>query len=273
MTASLTAPTTMVVTYLKQWMFDPNNPRHALLPKPQFSGPTDRNYNLKNSRTKKFLQWEEQTWGINLGWTDNADATTAKKVSRWFISRKATGQTPIKYGEPIALGYGISPSFVHYEERTVGINLGWSEIALVYFDEINASDIIDPNLVVPGPLPSDLAPDLGESKLDEFPYRVAFPSGKHIIIRLRLLLHEPHASHEIARVAPISLGVEIANIKTMLETKLNGGNGAGDLAGDKGLSPQWTFMVEQDAVAGKQAISLTVIDGDPIGVKLGHAIG
>ena len=127
MTALLTAPTTMVVSYLKQWMFDPNNPRHALLPKPQFSGPADRNYNLKNSRTKKFLQYEEQTWGINLGWTDNAAATTAKKVSRWFISRKGTGQTPIKYGEPIALGYGISPSFVRYEERTVGINLGWSE--------------------------------------------------------------------------------------------------------------------------------------------------
>ena len=42
-----------------------------------------------------------------------------------------------------------------------------SEIALVYCNEINASDIIDPNLVVPGPLPSDLAPDLGESKFDD----------------------------------------------------------------------------------------------------------
>ena len=79
MTALLTAPTTMVVTYLKQWMFDPNNPRHALLPKPQFSGPADRNYNLKNSRTKKFLQYEEQTWGINLGWTDNAAATDCEE--------------------------------------------------------------------------------------------------------------------------------------------------------------------------------------------------
>ena len=118
-----------------------------------------------------------------------------------------------------------------------GIDLGRSEMALVYFDEINASDIIDPNLVVPGSLPSDLAPDLGErpscdnSRTGGFP-----PVGKHIIIGgFRLLLHGPHASHEIARITPISLGVKIANIETMLKTKLDGGNGAGDLRRQRSL--------------------------------------
>ena len=32
----------------------------------------------------------------------------------------------MRYGQPIALGYGISPSYIHYAERTFGINLDWS---------------------------------------------------------------------------------------------------------------------------------------------------
>ena len=126
MTDSLTDNMTMVVDYLKQWRFDPNNQPHDLFPKPKFVGPAERNYNLKNVRTKKFLQWERQALGINLGWTDNAAPATAKKVARWFLARSGTSQTPVKYGELIALGYGKDPSFVRYEDRAVGINLGWS---------------------------------------------------------------------------------------------------------------------------------------------------
>jgi hypothetical protein len=126
MTNTLHDQTTMVVEYLKQFMFDPNHHRQGLFPKAQFSGPTDRNYNLKNSRTRKFLQWEEQTFGINLGWTDDAEPTTAVRVSRWFLTRQTSDQTPLRYGETIAMGYGKDPSFVRYEERTFGINLAWS---------------------------------------------------------------------------------------------------------------------------------------------------
>jgi len=117
----------MVVDYLKQFMFDPNHQHHDLLTKTQFVGSADRNYNLKNSRTRKFLQWEEQSFGINLGWTDNADPSTAVKVSRWFLTRQTSQQAPVRYGESIALGYGKAPSFIRYEERTFGINLGWSD--------------------------------------------------------------------------------------------------------------------------------------------------
>lgn len=117
----------MVVDYLKQFMFDPNHQRHAMLTKANFNGPADRNTNLKNSRTRKFLQWEEQSVGINLGWTDNAEPATAVRVSRWFLTRQSSSQGPVRYGETIALGYGKDPSFIRYEDRTFGINLGWSD--------------------------------------------------------------------------------------------------------------------------------------------------
>ena len=45
--------------YLKQWSMG-SNVRRALQPKPAFAGPAERNYNLKNKRLRKFLQYEQQ---------------------------------------------------------------------------------------------------------------------------------------------------------------------------------------------------------------------
>ena len=33
------------------------------------------------------------------------------------------------------------------------------------------------------------------------------------------------------------------------------------------------FVVEQDAVAGVDAVGLAIIDGDPVGIELGHRVG
>lgn len=118
--------TTMVVDYFKQWKFNAGSTQ-PLVPKASFSGPANRNLSLKNSRVRKLLQWEHQTFGINLGWTDDAEPATVKKVTRWFLTRRGTSTAPVTYGELLALGYGTSPSYVEYEKRTVGINLGWSD--------------------------------------------------------------------------------------------------------------------------------------------------
>jgi len=126
MTETTTSTAAEVAGYLKQWMFDPNHAPHPLLAKPAFTGPADRNTNLKNSRERKFLQWEEQTFGINLGWTSDASPATAIRVSRWFFTLPTDNSSPLRYGQPIALGYGISPSYIHYADRTFGINLDWS---------------------------------------------------------------------------------------------------------------------------------------------------
>ena len=50
------------------------------------------------------------------------------------------------------------------------------------------------------------------------------------------------------------------------------GDGPGDFAGDKGLAPQWAFVVEENAVRSMNPISFTVILDDPKAVKFGHAI-
>jgi hypothetical protein len=121
--AAATSPEQMAEQF-KQWMINANGPRGTVLGKSSFGGPANRNYSLKGLEPRKFLQHEHQTWGINLGWTDNASAATERKVRRWFFHKRGSG--PIRYGDLIALGNGGNPSFIRYSKRTFGINLDWS---------------------------------------------------------------------------------------------------------------------------------------------------
>jgi hypothetical protein len=41
---------------------------------------------------------------------------------------------------------------------------------------------------------------------------------------------------------------------------------------NKGLSSSWTFVVEEDTVAGEHAVRLAIVDHHPVGVKFGNAI-
>jgi hypothetical protein len=129
MTDSLTSSSDEIAIaedYLRQWKLLSDVPR-AVLPKSSFEGPAECNYTLKNQQVRKFLQHEEQTWGINLGWTDDAEPSTAVKVRRWFFARSGDGQGPVRYGETVALANGKDPSFIRNAHRTVGVDLDWSD--------------------------------------------------------------------------------------------------------------------------------------------------
>ena len=117
----------MLVEKYKQWLFGATKPRTEILPKEKFTEHGERNYSLKNRQYVKYLQYEDQTFGINLGWTDDATNETGNKVARWFFARPGSDDSPIRYGERLALGNGGGASFLKFEERTIGINLGWSD--------------------------------------------------------------------------------------------------------------------------------------------------
>lgn len=111
----------------KQWTFGVTHPHVPILPKPAFAGHPERNYNLRNKVTHHYLQHEHQTWGINLGWTDDGSDHTGARVANWFFARRTPSDKPLFYGEEVALGNGGIPSFIRYEHRTIGVNLGWSQ--------------------------------------------------------------------------------------------------------------------------------------------------
>ena len=91
---------------------------------------------------------------------------------------------------------------------------------------------------------------------------------KHVVVGLRLLQDQPHAFDVVARVPPVALRVEIADVQVLLPPELDRRHRAGDLARDEGLAARRPFVVEEDAVAGVEAVGLAVVDRDPVGVEL-----
>jgi hypothetical protein len=143
----LSPSTATVVEEMKQWKFSNPAKPPQLLPKSSFEGPADRNYDLKNRKVRKFLQGEKQAFGINLGWTEDAEPATATKVARWFFARSGAGGGPLTYGETVAIGNGKDPSFIRNEKREIGVNLGWSDTPVFEWKLAGGSPgtTIDPN--------------------------------------------------------------------------------------------------------------------------------
>jgi hypothetical protein len=104
-------------------------------------------------------------------------------------------------------------------------------------------------------------------------HAVLLAGGDDEVLRLLLLQHEPLHAHVVLGVAPVAQGVEVAHVEAVFQALADVGQAAGDLAGDEGFAAARAFVVEQDAVAGIQAVGLAVVHGDPVGVELGHAVG
>jgi hypothetical protein len=101
---------------------------------------------------------------------------------------------------------------------------------------------IHPDLFDAVAAPFDAAPDMGECALNELAHRVGFAGGKHVIVGLGLLQHQPHAFHIVARMAPIALSVEVAEKQLALQPMGDRGDTAPDLARDEGLAADRAYM-------------------------------
>ena len=121
--------------------------------------------------------------------------------------------------------------------------------------------------------PRDASADDGEGLLDELPHRARLAGRDHVVVGRLLLQHQPHGFDIVARMAPVALGVEIADIELALPLGLDRGDRARDFARDEGLAADRALMIEQDAVGGVNAVGLAVIHRDPVGIELGRGVG
>jgi hypothetical protein len=87
------------------------------------------------------------------------------------------------------------------------------------------------------------------------------------------LEHQPHRVDVVAGEAPVPLGIEVAEPQLVGLTELDLGHGVGDLAGHELQPTPGRLVVEQDARAGVEVVALPVVDGHPVAVDLGDAVG
>ena len=95
--------------------------------------------------------------------------------------------------------------------------------------------------------------------------------GNNIIIGLVLLQDHVHGPDIIFGMAPVSFGGKVPQENLIGEAEDDLRNTPRDLAGNKSLSADRRFMVEQYTVAGKNIISFPVIHRYPVTVNLATA--
>src|SRR5262245_12769582 len=101
-------------------------------------------------------------------------------------------------------------------------------------------------------------------RIQEVTHTVTDTGGDDIILWFILLQHRPHGFHIITGESPIAACFQIAKLDCLGEAELDACDSIGDLAADEFQAATRGFMVKTDARAGKNIITLTVIDGDPM---------
>src|SRR5215813_1917698 len=152
------------------------------------------------------------------------------------------------------------------------VDFGWPEITRVNAHQYEAGLGIDALLVDAFTPPVEPSTHDCERPLDELAYGIRFAGGQDVVIRFGLLHHQPHAFDIVAGMAPVPLGVNVANIECVVHALLDRGHCPCHLASHEGFTSDGTFVIEQDAIRGVHAVSLAIIDRDPVRVELGHAV-
>ena len=151
-------------------------------------------------------------------------------------------------------------------------DLGGTEIARIHGDD-DVAVLVERLFVDAAPLPGEIKLQKLGAATDELADGVLLASGDDEVLGFFLLQHEPLHFDIVAGVAPVALGVQVAQEELLLEADLDAGQAAGDLAGDEGLTAQRRLVVEEDAVAGVHAVGFAVVDHNPKAVHLRDGVG
>jgi len=108
--------------------------------------------------------------------------------------------------------------------------------------------------------------------LHELPNQTLLSGRNDVVVRPFLLEQEPFGAYGIPRMTPVTTCLQIAQIQALLFACCDPRQAARDLASDECLAAHRRFMIEENGVAGKDAIGLAIVRGDPVGVGLGGTV-
>src|SRR5579862_4346054 len=114
--------------------------------------------------------------------------------------------------------------------------------------------------------------DICECYFHEFADGVGFAGANDEIIRRVMLDDPPDRLDVFGRIAPVTASVEIAKEKRVLITSKDRSNSSRNLSGDEGFTPARALVIEEDAGAGKEAVTFAIDTGHPVRVEFGGGI-
>src|SRR3989442_11476902 len=101
--------------------------------------------------------------------------------------------------------------------------------------------------------------EMREGQFSELPYGMLFAGGDDVVFGLVLLQHKPHSPHVLARMAPVSTRIQIAQPDFFRQAELDPCGLGGDLSRDELESTARRFVIVQDAGRGPDAIRLPIV--------------
>ena len=113
-----------------------------------------------------------------------------------------------------------------------------------------------------------MLPKLVRGCFDEFAHGVLRAARDHEILRLRLLQHEPLGQHVVPCMPPVATRFEISQVQAAVKANGDSRQATGNLAGDERLAAYRRLMVEENAVAGIDAVRFPVVDRNPVRIQL-----
>src|SRR6185503_19354261 len=96
--------------------------------------------------------------------------------------------------------------------------------------------------------------------------------GDYIIIGLIALEHQPHRLNIIGCPTPVSLDVDVAEMKGLAAPGRDAPRGGDDLPRDVALGTQWGLVVEENPGAGLEAVGFAVIGDLPVRRRFRHRV-
>src|SRR5215218_4078119 len=117
-----------------------------------------------------------------------------------------------------------------------------------------------------------IEPGMLECHPHEVADAVRLAGGDHEILGLVLLEHQPHGLDVVLGVAPVALGIQVAEHKLVLKAELDGGGAVGDFAGDELKPAALRLVVEADPRHREEVVGLSVVDRNEVPVALRHAV-
>ena len=127
--------------------------------------------------------------------------------------------------------------------------------------------LVDDDVLLP------VEPGCLEGQPAQLAHLVGLPGRDDEVAGRVLLEHEPHGADVVGGVAPVALGVEVAQRQLLVEVVRDTCHTVGHLARHELEAAPGRLVVEQDARGGVQVVALPIVHGDPVPVHLGHPVG
>ena len=129
--------------------------------------------------------------------------------------------------DQIVKAHSVLPAELSAGLRSIAaqdVNFRRPEVTRIDADQNLAVRLVDTDFVDALAMPPDAPADDRKGALAELPHGVRLSGGEHVIVGLRLLQDRPHAFDVVARMAPIALGVQIADEQRILPPGLDRGH-------------------------------------------------